>query len=133
MSERTKLLKKALLTSVGASTNGERIKAALSEAFDDLAKIGQDLLSELEGKGKDQTKSAQKFLEKLKSETERRSKVFGKDVSKQVHKSVEKTAKEFGLVTRKEMISLSERISRLEKRLANGSSHRKDRKPKSSS
>ena len=58
MSERTKLLKKAVLTGVGASSNVDRIKAALNEAMEDLVKVGQDLFNDLELKGKDRTDSA---------------------------------------------------------------------------
>ena len=52
MSEKTELLKKYVLTTVGATTSVDRIKTALNDAVTDLCKVGQDLLDELEVKGK---------------------------------------------------------------------------------
>lgn len=52
MSERTELLKRAVLTSVGAGTNVDHIKLALTDAMQDLVKVGQNLLDDLEEKEK---------------------------------------------------------------------------------
>ncbi len=114
MSERTKLLKKAVLTGVGATTNGERIKAALTEAMDDLVKIGQELLDELESRGKVKAKSAQDFVKNLRDEAGRRSGEVEKRVSSKVHDSMQKAAREFGLATRGELDEIIERLEHLE-------------------
>lgn len=113
MSERTKLLKKAVLTSVGASTNAERIKQAINQAMDDLVKVGQELLEDLEGKGKVKTESVQNFIKNLQDETSKRT----SDLEKSVSKKVQKAVKEIGLITRDDYEELLERISALEEAL----------------
>ena len=117
MSERTKLLKKAVMTGVGATTNGERIKAALNEALEDLVKIGQELFEELESKGKVKTKTAQEFVKNLKEEAGRRSDKLEKQVSSKVQNSMQKAARELGLATQTEVDDLKERIQHLEETL----------------
>lgn len=114
MSERTKLLKKAVLTGVGATTNGERIKAALTEAMDDLVKIGQELLDELESRGKVKAKSAQDFVKNMRDEAGRRSNEVEKRVSSKVQDSMQKAAREFGLATRQDIEEILDRLERLE-------------------
>jgi polyhydroxyalkanoate synthesis regulator phasin len=116
MSERTKLLKKAVLTSVGASANVDRIKSALNEAMDDLVKVGQDLLNDLEIKGKDKTENAQNFIKNLQDEGMKRT----KDLSSKAQGSMKKAAKEVGLVTREEYDELLERVNTLEELIAGG-------------
>jgi hypothetical protein len=44
MSDRTKLLKKAVLTGVGATSSVDRVKDALKDAMQDLVKVGQELI-----------------------------------------------------------------------------------------
>ncbi len=114
MSERTKLLKKAVLTGVGATTNAERIKQALESAVDDLVKVGQDLIDDLESKGKVKTESMQSFLKNLQDEATKRTSNIEKKVSKQVSTSMKKVARELGLITREEYEDLIERIAALE-------------------
>lgn len=110
MSERTKLLKKAVLTGVGASSNPQRVRAALKDALDDLFKVGQTLLDDLESKGKNKTESAQNFLRNLQEEAGKR----GEKLGGQVASSMKKAAKEVGLVTKEDLREIAERLSNLE-------------------
>lgn len=114
MTERTKLLKKAVLTSVGATTSVDRIMSALHDAMDDLQKVGQDLLVELEKKGKTKTESAQDYLKRFQNEAGKRTNAMEKKVSQKVQTQVRRAAKEFGLATREEMEELMERLQELE-------------------
>ncbi len=115
MSERTKLLKKALLTGVGATTNGERIKEALTDAVDDLVKIAADLMDELESRGKVKAKSAEDFIKNFRSEAVKRTDNFlGGRVTTKVSKSVQKAVKEMGLATTSDVEELCARIEALE-------------------
>ena len=122
MSERTKLLKKAVLTGVGASTSADRIKSALNDAMQDLVKVGQDLLNDLEVKGKDKAESAQSFLKNLQDEAGRRTKDLQTQVSTRAQTSLKKAAKEMGFVTREEYDELIDRLSQIEDLIAGGPS-----------
>jgi len=125
MSERTKLLKKAVLTSVGATTNVDRIKVALNDAMSDLVKVGHDLLDELESQGKTKADSVQDFLKNFQSEAKTRTSDIEKQVSTKVHTELKKVAKEVGLATKEEVEELLDRIAELEEAvgLANGGEH----------
>ncbi len=114
MSERTKLLKKAVLAGVGASTNVERVKSALSDAMNDLVKVGQDLLNDLEHKGKDKTESFQQYLKTLQDEATKRAADVEKKAGGKLHDGTREAAKKFGLCTRAEYEELLERVSILE-------------------
>ncbi len=114
MSERTKLLKKAVLTGVGATTNVDRVKTALKDAVDDLFKVGQDLFDDLESKGKEKQDTAQNFLRNLQDEAQKRTEDLGKSASSKVQTSMKKAAKELGLVTREEFEDVVERLAALE-------------------
>lgn len=114
MSERTKLLKKAVMTGVGGATNVDRIKAAIKDAMNDLVKVGQDLLDDLEEKGTNKTDSVQQFMKNLKSETEKKGFEVEKKVSTNVKGSMKKAAKELGLITREDWEELYERIAAIE-------------------
>ncbi len=114
MSERTKLLKKAVMTGVGGATNVDRIKSAITEAMNDLVKVGQDLLDDLEEKGTNKTDSVQQFIKNLKSETEKKGFEVEKTVSSNVKGSMKKAAKELGLITREDWEELYERIAAIE-------------------
>lgn len=114
MSERTKLLKKAVLAGVGASSNVERIKAALSDAMQDLVKVAGDLIDDLEDKGKVKAETVQSFLRNVQDEATKRTAEAEKTVSSKVSGSTRKAAKEFGLATHEEMEELMERIAALE-------------------
>lgn len=120
MTERTKLLKKAVLTSVGATTSVDRIMSALHDAMDDLQKVGQDLLVELEKKGKTKTESAQDYLKRFQNEAGKRTNAMEKKVSHKVQTQVRKAAKEFGLATREEMEEVMERLQELEESVGGG-------------
>jgi polyhydroxyalkanoate synthesis regulator phasin len=135
MSERTKLLKKAVLTSVGATTNVDRIKVALNDAMSDLVKVGHDLLDELESKGKTKADSVQDFLKNFQSEAKTRTSDIEKQVSTKVHIELKKVAKEVGLATKEEVEDLHERIAELEEAvgLANGGEEHSTSTGKSSS
>jgi len=117
MSERTKLLKRAVLTSVGASTNVDRIREALNDAMGDLVKVGQDLLDDLEAKGKLKAESVQNFLRNLQDEASKRTGEIEKKVSSKMQVSMKKAAKEFGLITREDFDELLERLTSLEEAL----------------
>jgi len=114
MSERTKLLKKAVLTSVGATQSVDRIKTALNDAMSDLVKVGHDLLDELEVKGKTKADTVQDFLKNFKEEAKTRTGDIEKQVSSKVSVQLKKVAKEVGLVTHEEVEELLERLSELE-------------------
>ncbi len=114
MSERTKLLKKAVMTSVGATSNVERIKTALQEAMQDLVKVGSDLIDELEEKGKIKTESAQSFVKNFKEEASKRTGDAEHKISVKVQGSMKKAAKELGLATREEIEEILERLLTLE-------------------
>lgn len=114
MTERTKLLKKAVLTSVGATTSVDRIKSALGEVMQDLVKVGQELLGELESKGRTQTESASDFLKRFQKEASKRTAAVEKKVSQKVHTGVKKAANEFGLATYDQVEEILDRLSELE-------------------
>jgi polyhydroxyalkanoate synthesis regulator phasin len=117
MSERTKLLKKAVLAGVGASTNVDRIKAALSDAMQDLVKVAGDLIDDLEDKGKVKADTVQSFLKNVQDEATKRTAEAEKTVSGKVGDSTRKAAKDFGLATREEVDELFERIAALEEHI----------------
>jgi len=117
MSDRTKLLKKAVLTSVGASSNVERVKDALKEAMQDLVKVGQELIDDLEEKGKIKTESAQSFLKGLSDEAAKRTGGLEKKVSNKFQKKVRDAAREFGFVSLEQYEEVVERLKALENHL----------------
>lgn len=114
MSERTKLLKKAVMTSVGATSNVDRIKNALQEAMQDLVKVGSELIDELEEKGKIKTETAQSFVKNFKEEASKRTGDVEHKISVKVQGSMKKAAKELGLATREEIEEILERLLTLE-------------------
>jgi polyhydroxyalkanoate synthesis regulator phasin len=123
VSERAELIKKAVLAGVGATANMERVKAAISEAFEDLSKVGQDLVEDLQESGKDKTEQVQTFLQNLQEEATKRSSDFGK----QAAGSTKSLAKELGLATRDDMQEVLDRLRALESILSghSGSEGRK--------
>jgi polyhydroxyalkanoate synthesis regulator phasin len=122
MSERTKYLKKAVLAGVGASTNVDRIKSALSDAMQDLVKVAGDLIDDLEDKGKVKTETVQQFLKNVQDEATKRTADAEKTLSSKVGTGTRKAAKEFGLATRAEVEELLERIVALEEAVTGGPS-----------
>jgi polyhydroxyalkanoate synthesis regulator phasin len=114
MSDRTKLLKKAVLTGVGASSNIDRVKKALEEALEDLVKVGQDLIDDLEEKGKEKSESTQSFLKGFQDEAAKRTGDIEKKVSAKVSKNFKKVAREVGIVTFEQYDELLKRICHLE-------------------
>ena len=114
MSERTKLLKKAVMTSVGATSSVERIKTALNDAMQDLVKVGHDLLDDLEVQGKHQTASAQDFIKGFQTEAGKRTVEMEKTVSGKMQEQIKKTAREFGLATKEEVDEILDRLHELE-------------------
>lgn len=117
MSDRTKLLKKAVLTSVGASANVERVKDALKEAMQDLVKVGQELIDDLEEKGKIKTENAQSFLKGLSDEAAKRTGGIEKKVSSKFQKKMKEAAREFGFITIGQYDEVVERLKTLESQL----------------
>jgi polyhydroxyalkanoate synthesis regulator phasin len=114
MSERTKLLKKAVMTSVGATSSVDRIKTALNDAMQDLVKVGHGLLDDLEIKGKNQTESAQDFIKTFQTEAGKRTTEMEKTVSVKMQDQVKKTARELGLATKDEVEEILDRLHELE-------------------
>jgi polyhydroxyalkanoate synthesis regulator phasin len=114
MNEKTELLKKYVLTTVGATTSVDRIKTALNDAVTDLVKVGQDLLDELETKGKDKADSVQEFLKNFQTEAKQKTSDIEQKVSTRVQEEVKKAAKDLGLVTREEFEEVLERVAELE-------------------
>ncbi len=114
MSDRTKLLKKAVLTGVGATSSVDRVKDALKDAMQDLVKVGQDLLDDLEEKGKIKTESAESFLKTFTDEAVKRTEGVEQQVSSKFSKTMKKAAKEFGFVTMEHYEQLLERLAVLE-------------------
>ncbi len=114
MGEATALIKKAVLTSVGATSSLDRIKGALNNAMQDVVKIGQDLVEELEEQGKVKAENAQSFLKNLQDEAGKKSEVIEQKVSGTMSGSVKKVAKDVGLVTREEYEELLERLEAIE-------------------
>lgn len=114
MSDRTKLLKKAVLTGVGATSSVDRVKDALKDAMQDLVKVGQELIDDLEEKGKVKTESAESFLKGFKEEAVKRTEGIEKQVSAKVSKTMKKAAKEFGFVTMEQYELLLERLALVE-------------------
>jgi polyhydroxyalkanoate synthesis regulator phasin len=121
MSDRTKLLKKAVMTGVGATSNVDRVKDALNEAMQDLVKVGRELFDDLEEKGKVKTDTVESFLKGLQDEAAKRTGGLEAKVSAKVGKNVKKAAKDFGLVTLEEYEELLARVAALEE--AQGISH----------
>lgn len=114
MGEATALIKKAVLTSVGATSSLDRIKGALNNAMQDVVKIGQDLVEELEEQGKVKADNAQSFLKNLQDEAGKKTEVIEQKVSGKMSGSVKKVAKDVGLVTREEYEELLERLEAIE-------------------
>ncbi len=112
--DRVKIFKKAVLAGVGATSNVERVKAALSDAMEDLVKVGQDLLDELEDKGKGKTENFQHFLRNLQDEAGKRTQDAEKKVSSKFSGSTKKAAKEFGIATHEDLSEILERLHALE-------------------
>lgn len=112
--DRVKIFKKAVLAGVGATSNVERVKAALSDAMEDLVKVGQDLLDELEDKGKGKTENFQHFLRNLQDEAGKRTQDAEKKVSSKFSGSTQKAAKEFGIATHEDLSEILERLHALE-------------------
>ncbi|MBS1990653.1 MAG: hypothetical protein JSS86_23360 [Cyanobacteria bacterium SZAS LIN-2] len=121
MSDRTKLLKKAVMTGVGATSNVDRVKDALNEAMQDLVKVGRELFDDLEEKGKVKTDTVESFLKGLQDEAAKRTGGLEAKVSAKVGKDVKKAAKNFGLVTLEEYEELLQRVVALEE--AQGITH----------
>lgn len=116
MSESTTLIKKAVLTSVGATSNLERVKAAVNDAMKDLVKVGSDLIDELEEQGKVKTDSAQTFLKNVKEEASKKS----EEIEDKVSGTVRGAAKDLGFVSRREYEEILERLESLEARFEGG-------------
>jgi polyhydroxyalkanoate synthesis regulator phasin len=125
VSERTELIKKAVLAGVGATANIERVKAAINEAFEDLSKVGQDLVDDLQESGKGKTEQMQTFLQNLQEEATKRSAIFGKQASF----STKKMAQEFGLATRDDIEEIMDQLHALES-MIRGTSSSEGRKRK---
>lgn len=113
MSESTTLIKKAVLTSVGATSNFDRVKTAINEAMQDLVKVGSDLIDELEEQGKVKTENAQSFLKNVKDEASKKS----EEIEGKVSTKVRSAAKDLGFVSRREYEELVERLEALETQL----------------
>ena len=71
--DKLKLIQKAILTGIGATTSKETIKKAANGIYSDIQKIVRDLLKQLENSGEIKTKEARKIIKELqeKSETEK--------------------------------------------------------------
>jgi len=126
MGEQKKLLKKAVLAGVGASTSVDRVKNVLIDAMQDLVKVGQELFDELESKGQDKADNLQKEFKKIKEEAARRTLDTEKLVSTKVQGGTRKFVKDAGLVTREELEEVLDRLAALEEAVhgtteANGS------------
>ncbi|MGD9681523.1 MAG: hypothetical protein AB7W16_10090 [Candidatus Obscuribacterales bacterium] len=109
MSERTTLIKKAVLTSVGATSNFERVKMALEDAMQDIVKVGQDLIEDLEKEGKVKADNAQSFIKGLQDEASKKT--------EKVTVRVQGAAKDLGFISRREYETLLERIENIEQHL----------------
>jgi len=126
MSERTKLLKKAVLTSVGASTNVDRVKSALTEALEDLIKVGHELMDDLEAKGKDKTTDIEKSLKNFTKEVNKKKESW----EGQAYTAIKKAIKDFGLITREEMEEFNDRLESIEEALTDGTEASAVKKPR---
>lgn len=124
MSERTKLLKKAVLTSVGASVSSDRIKDALKAAMDDLVKVGQDLFEDLESEGKLKTDNMQTMVKNLNKDARQKT----GEIEKMLSSSMKKAIKEMGLITREDIQEVLERINDLEELVIGGDDENNPRK-----
>ncbi len=117
MSDRTKLLKKAVLTSVGASSNVDRVKDALKEAMQDLVKVGQDLIDDLEEKGKIKTDSAQSFLKGFSDEAAKRTGDIEKKLQNKLQKKVKEAARGIGFISLDQYEEIVDRLKAIESHL----------------
>ncbi len=117
VSETTKLLKKTVLTGVGAGANVELVKSALSEAVQDLVKVGQNLMDELEEKGKVKADSVQEFIKHLQSEAVKKTNKVEKEVSSKVTVGVKKAVRELGLITAEDWEEMCDRLNNIEEAL----------------
>ncbi len=102
-----------MLTSVGASTNVDRIKSALNEAMQDLVKVGHGLLEELEEKGKVKTDHVQEFLKNFQAEAAKKT----SQVEKKVSTGMKKAVRELGLITQADWEEMCERLTDIEEAL----------------
>ena len=115
MNERSKLLKKAVMAGVGASTSVDRIRTALEEAMHDLVKVGQGLFKDLEETGKVKTESMQDLLKNLQTEATKRTAKMEKTVSSRVQIELKKAAREIGLVMQEDWEEMCDRLGEIEK------------------
>lgn len=113
MTESTTLIKKAVLTSVGATSNFDRVKTAIEDAMQDLVKVGSDLIDELEEQGQVKADKAQSFLKNVKDEAKTKS----GELEDKVSGKVRSAAKDLGFVSRREYEEVLARLEALEARL----------------
>ena len=113
MTESTTLIKKAVLTSVGATSNFDRVKTAIEDAMQDLVKVGSDLIDELEEQGKVKADKAQNFLKNVKDEAKTKS----EEIEDKVSGKVRNAAKDLGFVSRREYDAVLARLEEIEARL----------------
>ena len=130
----TKFIKKAVLTSVGAGTDVERVKSVFADAMQDLVKVGQNLIDELEEKGKEKAETMQDFLKNLQTEAVKKTSA----VEKQVSTGVRKAVREIGLITQEDWEEMCDRLNGIEEALgvthpdSNGAEEKPRRRKKSS-
>src|ERR1700722_16677336 len=117
ISERSNLLKKAVMTGVGATTSVDRIKSALDDAMRDLVKVGQGLLDDLEEEGEEKTEYVQDFLKNFQQEATKRTVQMEKTVSTKLHTEMKKAARDIGLVMQEDWEEMCERLSEIEEAL----------------
>lgn len=72
-----KIIQKAIMTGIGATTSQEIIKKAAAGLYDDIQKIVQNLLKELEVQGELKAKETKEILTKLQKKSDfEKSKVY---------------------------------------------------------
>ena len=117
---RLQVIQKAILTGIGVTTSKEVIKKAAIGLYDDIQKIVQDLLTELEEQGKLKTKETKMLLKELQKKSQVEKERIYKKLQKD-SKSLLKTAKDIVLTP----IALAKEITELKKPTKQKSTSRK--------
>lgn len=93
-SDNKKILEKAILAGIGVASSKELVKKAIHGIYDDIQKILNELVDELEAKGELKTKETKDLLKQIHERSEKERKKIFKEL-KVDSKNLIDTAKDF--------------------------------------
>lgn len=93
-SDNKKILEKAILAGIGVASSKELVKKAIHGIYDDIQKILNELVDELEVKGELKTKETKDLLKQIQERSDKERKKLFKEL-KVDSKNLIDTAKEF--------------------------------------